>query len=78
MKDKPFALIGINSDGDREKVRKILERERITWRNAIDGSTEGPIAKRWGVHGWPTHYVLDAQGVIRNEDAAALVERMGK
>jgi hypothetical protein len=65
LKDKPFALIGINSDGDRSVVNKILEREKITWRNAIDGSTNGPIATAWNVSGWPTIYILDQKGVIR-------------
>ena len=68
LKDKPFALIGINSDGDREKLNKILKEQGITWRHAVDGSTSGPIATRWNVHGWPTIYILDAKGVIRYRD----------
>jgi hypothetical protein len=37
----------------------------VTWRSAWDGSTSGPIATAWNVHGWPTIYVIDAKGVIR-------------
>ena len=47
----------------------MLKKEAITWRQAIDGTTSGPIAKRWNVHGWPTIYVIDAKGVIRNKGA---------
>src|SRR5437762_13351791 len=66
LADKPFALIGINSDSDRDELKKVLEKEEITWRSWWDGgSTEGPIATTWNVHGWPTIYVLDAKGVIR-------------
>jgi hypothetical protein len=65
LKDKPFALIGINSDGDRSVVQKILKDNGITWRNAIDGSTSGPLATKWNVRGWPTIYIIDANGVIR-------------
>jgi hypothetical protein len=65
LKDKPFALLGINSDGDRSVVQKILKDNEITWRNAIDGSTSGPLATAWNVHGWPTIYVIDAKGIIR-------------
>jgi hypothetical protein len=65
LQSKPFALIGINSDGDREALKKILEKQGIGWRQAVDGSTSGPIATRWNVSGWPTIYVIDAQGVIR-------------
>ena len=68
LKDKPFALIGINSDGDRSALNKILKDNNITWRHAVDGSTDGPIATRWNVHGWPTIYILDSKGVIRFRD----------
>jgi AhpC/TSA family len=65
LKNRPFALIGINSDGGRSALQKILQEQGITWRNAVDVSTNGPIAKRWNVRGWPTIYILDAKGVIR-------------
>ncbi len=62
-------MLGINSDGDAAKVRRILADNGITWRQAVDGSTGGPIATRWNVSGWPTIYVLDDKGVIRYRDA---------
>jgi len=68
LKAEPFALLGINSDGDAETVKKILARESITWRQALDGDTSGPWATKWNVNGWPTIYVLDANGVIRYRD----------
>jgi hypothetical protein len=68
LADKPFALIGINSDGDRSVVQKIMKEQNITWRNIVDGSTGGPIASAWNVRGWPTIYILDAQGKIRYRD----------
>jgi peroxiredoxin len=68
LKDQPFALIGINSDGEAEKVKEILAKNEITWRNAIDVSTDGPLATQWNVSGWPTIYVIDARGVIRYRD----------
>jgi hypothetical protein len=68
LKNEPFALLGINSDGTAEQVKKILAREGITWRQAVDGDTGGPWATKWNVHGWPTIFVLDAKGVIRYRD----------
>lgn len=66
LEGKPFALIGINSDDDRAQLKKVMEKEKITWRSFWDGgSTEGPIASTWNVRGWPTIYVLDHKGVIR-------------
>jgi hypothetical protein len=68
LQSQPFALVGINSDGDADKVKKILKDRELTWRQAIDGSTSGPLATKWNVHSWPTIFVLDAKGVIRYKD----------
>jgi peroxiredoxin len=66
LADKPFALVGVNSDHDKDELKKAMEKENITWRSFWDGgSTNGPIAKKWNVHGWPTIYVLDDKGIIR-------------
>ncbi len=64
---KPFALIGVNSDKDRDKIREITKEKNITWRSFWNGpeGTSGPISKRWNVTGWPTIYVMDGEGVIR-------------
>ena len=66
---KPFILLGINSDPNKAKLKEVLKKEQITWRSWWDGgSTYGPIASKWNVTGWPTVYVLDAEGVIRYRD----------
>lgn len=67
-KNQPFALLGISSDSDRESAIKRMQAEGITWRQAMEGSTSGPIATKWDVHGWPTIYVIDHKGVIRFMD----------
>ena len=68
MESKPFALVGINSDEDREKLKEVLVKQEITWRSFWNGGgTSGPIASAWNVHGWPTLYLLDHQGIIRHK-----------
>lgn len=66
LADKPFALIGVNSDSDLEEIRKIVKDKNLTWRSFWNGEdgTSGPISKKWNVSGWPTVYVLDAEGKI--------------
>ena len=65
LENKPFALLGINSD-PKERLREVMKKENITWRSWWDGgNTNGPIARAWNVSGWPTIYVLDHKGVIR-------------
>lgn len=67
LEGKPFALLGINSDTDREQLKKKNEEQQITWRSFWNGpqGTSGPISTAWNVHSWPTIYVLDHKGVIR-------------
>src|SRR5262245_50512124 len=66
LQDKPFALIGVNSDQSTKQLKEVAAKENITWRHFFDGpGTNGPIATAWNVSGWPTIYVLDQNGVIR-------------
>ncbi len=68
MEGKPFVLLGVNSDRDREALKKVLVDEKITWRSFWNGgSTGGPISAAWHVQGWPTLYIIDAKGVIRQK-----------
>src|SRR5262249_46243086 len=67
FQDKPFVLLGVNSDDDREMVKRVVQEESLTWRswwNGPDG-TWGPIATQWQVDGWPSFYLIDARGVLR-------------
>jgi len=68
MEHKPFVLLGVNSDQSKEALKKALADEQLTWRSWFDGpGTQGPIATKWNIHGWPTLYVLDHKGVIRHK-----------
>ena len=71
LENRPFALIGINSDRDRTELKKVLEEEKITWRSFWNGpnGTRGPISAEWRVNGWPTLYLIDHNGNIIGDDA---------
>jgi hypothetical protein len=69
LEGKPFALVGVNSDRDRDQLKETLVAEQITWRSWWDGgSVNGPIQTQWQVSIRPTVYVLDASGIIRFRD----------
>lgn len=75
LQGRAFALLGINSDGDREKLKRRIRDERITWPSWWDGDIAdgpGPIARAWNVRTWPTTYVLDPEGVIRFKNVHGL------
>jgi len=67
LENEPFALIGVNSDANLDEKRDRFEEEKITWRSFWNGpkGPPGPIAKKWNVTGWPTTYLIDAEGRIR-------------
>jgi hypothetical protein len=68
LEGKPFVLIGVNSDRDRAKLKKVMDKEKITWRSFWNGgSTRGPISSRWHIQGWPTLFLIDAKGVLRHK-----------
>src|SRR5688572_16480454 len=65
LKNEPFALVGINTDSDKDMYREKQKEMGVTWRSSWQGSTRGPISIDWGVQGYPTLYLLDHKGVIR-------------
>ena len=70
LKDKPFALLGVNCDEDKQAAIKVMKAERITWPNWNDGAPDtGPIVNRYHVRGYPTCLIIDAEGIIRYKDA---------
>jgi thiol-disulfide isomerase/thioredoxin len=67
MKGRPFVLVGMNGDEDRSRAREVAAREGISWRSFWEGGRPDGIPVRWGIVGWPTVYLIDAYGVIRDE-----------
>jgi len=67
-KDEPFAILGINTDDDRDAFRAQCEEFDVTWRSSWQGSTDGPIPREWRIRGYPSVFVLDAEGRIRYRD----------
>lgn len=68
LKNKPFAIVGVNSD-PQDKLRTLINNERVTWRCFFDGGDpQGPIASKWNVSSWPTIYLIDKKGIIRFKD----------
>ncbi len=65
MEGRPFALLGINTDTNKKTYFEQAKKMEVTWRSSWQGSTSGPICKQYRVTGYPTLFLLDDQGVIR-------------
>ena len=81
--DKPFALVGVNSDSDKDLATERLEKEKLTWRSFWNGpmGPRGPISAEWDIREWPTTFILDHKGVLRfkdlrGEELTAAVEKL--
>ena len=69
MKDKPFALIGVNINcHDPKTLKEVMDKEQLNWRSfadTADGEGLGVISSAWNLQGTPTLFVLDHKGMIR-------------
>jgi peroxiredoxin len=63
MQGKPFALLGVNTDPSKEDLKEAQERHNITWRSFWDERKR--IARKFNVSAFPTLFLLNHEGVIR-------------
>jgi thiol-disulfide isomerase/thioredoxin len=79
MRGRPFEVIGISVDDTREQVAAYLkDKPELSWTQWFAGP-ESPLVKDWGVVGYPTLLLVDANGVVRertNEPHARLQEHV--
>jgi thiol-disulfide isomerase/thioredoxin len=61
---KPFVLVSISADDQKQTVTEFLKKEPMPWTHWWNGA----IIEDWNVEYFPTIYVLDAKGVIRYKD----------
>lgn len=66
LKGRPFAIVGVNSDKE-ERLQELVADGTTTWRNFTNKQKHGKISTDWGVHGWPTLYLLDHNGIIKHK-----------
>jgi len=71
-----FTLLGVAAD-PADKLKEMVSAKDVTWPCISDQGGTGPIATNWHVHGWPTLYVIDRNGIIRykpNLNTAAQID----
>ncbi|HQR06449.1 MAG TPA: redoxin family protein [Gemmatales bacterium] len=67
LKDKPFTLVSISADEEKETLTNFLAKEKMPWTHWWSGKSGG-ILEDWDVQYFPTIYVIDAKGIIRHKD----------
>lgn len=77
-----FEIIGISLDEDCDDVKRFTARHRLPWPQYCDGSErfQSPMAKKYGIMGVPSMYLIDKKGVVRDmfaqENLAAKVRQL--
>ncbi len=64
MQGRPFSLLGVNNDGEIDRVKTAVKENDLNWRSWWDGD-DGPIVKDFGISSFPTIFLVDHTGVIR-------------
>ena len=68
FKDRPFAIVGVNCDEDLNEAKLAVKKYAIAWPSIADRlakkKTES-VERLYHVGGYPTVYVIDHNGVIR-------------
>ena len=64
MKDRPFALIGVNvNDFESKTLKERMDKEKMNWRSF---AFQEEVNDTWNPS-TPSYYVLDPEGVIRRK-----------
>jgi nitrogen regulatory protein PII-like uncharacterized protein len=72
LKDRPFALIGVNvNESESKNLKERMAKEKMNWRSFAH---QDAINAHWNPS-TPGYYVLDAKGVIRHKWVGAPGEK---
>jgi len=63
---KPFQLLSVSADDEKETLQKFLEGTEMPWMHWWNGA-ESEVLKKFRVRAFPTLYLIDSKGVIRKK-----------
>lgn len=68
-KDKGYVILGVNTDADKDKAIEFASTHGMDWPIVYDGpQATGEISKLYRLTSQPRMYLLDADGVIRDNN----------
>ena len=70
LANRPFAILGIFNDDHPEDAKSIAEEVGMNW-PSFKEERDGPIATAWHSREWPSIWLLDQNGVIRQRGVRA-------
>jgi thiol-disulfide isomerase/thioredoxin len=74
--EKGLEIIGISLDEEKERLVKFTKAKEMTWPQYFDGmGWENRFARRYGIEGIPTLWLVDKKGIVRAEVRAENLEK---
>ena len=71
-----FEVIGISLDQRRAALEKFVQEQDMTWPQYFDGKAwSTPLARKYGITGIPTMFLVDKKGILRSIDAHGRLQR---
>jgi len=67
MAKKPFVLVSVSADDDKETLAKFLEKEPMPWVHWWESGKDNPVLKAYRVRAFPTVYLIDHTGAIKQK-----------
>jgi len=64
---KPFVLVSVSADDEKDTLVKFLEKEPMPWIHWWDSGTDNPVLKKYRVRAFPTLYLIDHTGTIKQK-----------
>lgn len=64
---QPFVVLSVSVDKDAGKWHDFVGKNGMTWLQYCDGSFDGDLAKKFGIHAIPATFTIDADGVLEDQ-----------
>lgn len=84
LKDKPFVLVSVSADEERQTVVDFVAKTSMPWTHWWNGD-KGNMIDNWDINAFPTVFIVDGKGTIRYsevgggpEAAKAIEEKVTK
>ena len=72
---QPLVILSVSLDGNEQQWKAFIARNGMTWPQYREAGVNGVMARMFGVHAIPRTFLIDADGVLRDEHLGdALIE----
>jgi thiol-disulfide isomerase/thioredoxin len=73
-KESSFVMISVSSDGDENKWKNFVVKEKMVWTQYLDRDRK--VQRAFRVDRFPTYILLDAEGVIRYRSSGLSLDKI--